>query len=202
VTVLDRLLRFQVVSLTPPDSASSELLHRELPWFGPVSDALLTPPPGGLFGSPASAAIVLSSPGQLHLYDEPSISEALTPGASEDAHPPLPQPLPLLEQQTPITVSETVTGTAAATGLCTLLQLPRDAAGGRLPSGGKWPVEGGAFGSPPPQEEELFTVIVTGHESGKVVLWDACSPMLRKVCTVLGKGKVRMTGRFDFEKRG
>jgi hypothetical protein len=61
-------------------------------------------------------------------------------------------------------------------------------------------VEGGAFGSPPPEEEELCTVIVTGHECGKVVLWDACTPVLRKVCTVLGKGKVRKTGRFHLKK--
>lgn len=177
--------------MTPP-SDGSDLLHRDLPWFGPVSDALLTPPPGGLFGSPASAAVVLSSPGQIHLYDEPSISDALTPGVSEDAPPPLPQPLPLFDQLTPITVSETVTGTAASIGLCTVLQMPRDDTGAQLPSGGKWPVEGGAVGSPPPQDDELFTIIVAGYECGRVVFWDACTPVLKKLCVLAGRDKVRI----------
>eukprot|EP00897_Mesotaenium_endlicherianum_P011068 jgi/Mesen1/9990/ME000072S09410 len=175
-----------VVSLSDSEAALGSVSR--LPWFGPVGDVLLLPDASD--GSRSAAVVVLTVPGQLHVYDEKSVADCLLLLPSEGhTHPQL-QPV-LFDtalSESMVTATQLLVAPPDTPAMDLLLaQLPMKlGATGRFPSvlqsGRKWPISGGIAG-PSLQGNSSKSVYLSGHSNGVVQVWDMSLPTLALVAT-------------------
>eukprot|EP00850_Spirogloea_muscicola_P009717 SM000055S18251 [mRNA] locus=s55:333824:341098:+ [translate_table: standard] len=163
-----------------------ETSRTHIPWLGPVADVILLPNAASDLAVPAAAVVVLTTPGQVHLYDEKNIVATLRSSAGHG--PPLSiQPVPL---QPPVSESYITTAEAFVSSnelqpiLGKLVKLPREDSWhpAKLPAGARWPILGGL-----PSSFDVVhqpAVYMTGHRDGRLQIWDVSSPLLSLITTV------------------
>eukprot|EP00850_Spirogloea_muscicola_P016806 SM000139S00123 [mRNA] locus=s139:219620:229335:- [translate_table: standard] len=163
-----------------------ETSRTHIPWLGPVADIILLPNAASDLAVPAAAVVVLTTPGQVHLYDEKNIVATLRSSAGQG--PPLSiEPVPL---QPPVSDSYITTAKAFVFSnelqpiLGKLVKLPREDNWhpAKLPAGTRWPILGGLPSSSNVVHQPA--VYMTGHRDGRLQLWDVSSPLLSLVTTV------------------
>ncbi|GJP72491.1 hypothetical protein CLOP_g3221 [Closterium sp. NIES-67] len=173
-----------VVQLGGLEEGMREKAMVKLPWFGPVADVVVAP--STLGSMCASAILVLTFPGQVHLYDEPGMEEhlsarLLSPSPSSHAPAP-PEPVSFENPGSAVTTGRLMLAPWGMQASHVLSQLPR-VSETRCPSalshGTKWPVAGGSFGQQPEiSPEDGLCLYISGHRNGVTHISDLSTPLI------------------------
>eukprot|EP00850_Spirogloea_muscicola_P007795 SM000040S14807 [mRNA] locus=s40:480660:490525:+ [translate_table: standard] len=163
-----------------------ETPRTHIPWLGPVADVILLPNAASDLAVPAAAVVVLTTPGQVHLYDEKNIVATLRSSVGQ-GRPLSIQPVPL---QPPVSESYITTAKAFVSSnelqpiLGKLVKLPREDNWhpAKLPAGTRWPILGGLPSSSNVVHQPAL--YMTGHRDGRLQIWDVSSPLLSLINTV------------------
>ncbi|KAI5071424.1 hypothetical protein GOP47_0013675 [Adiantum capillus-veneris] len=169
-------------------SGAPNVRYVDIPLEGLFEDMILLPGPGATFSEQAAALLVLTSHGQLHAYDEASITKCLELN-EKSSTPFLPEPVPINPFTTESSITVTILAELPKDGKAAdiLSQLPRQFRGNLpsvLPGGSKWPVTGGALNKCSEQGWKISAVLVTGHADGSVNVWDASTSVFRQLCNL------------------
>lgn len=169
-------------------SDKQNLCHVDIPLEGLFEDMILLPGAGATFVDQASALLVLTSQGNLHAYDEASITKCLEDMEERSSYS-LPESVPVNPFITEpsitfVKLAELVEDEKAAD---VLSQLPRHFRGNLpsvLPGGTKWPVTGGILSKHVGEKSKVKAVLITGHIDGSVNVWDASTSVLLQICNL------------------
>lgn len=183
------------------ESASGQLdthkvCHVDLPLDGPFDDMILLPRPGGTLSDPASALLILTSPGQLHAYDEVNLMKCFL-DMKEESVSSLPEPVLLKPFLTDpmITVAKLVLLPEDGKITNEFSKLPRSFKSNvplSLPGGTKWPVSGGFINKSVVEGSKVRMVFITGHADGSVNVWDASFALLSQLCNLPGRVQLEL----------
>lgn len=180
----------RVCSLDKANGQSDDqnLYHVDIPLEGLFEDLILLLGAGATSADQASALLVLTSQGNLHAYDEASITKCFEEIKERSSYS-LPEPVPV----NPFTSEPSITCAKVAELVedekvaAVLAQLPRHLRGNLpsvLPGGTKWPVTGGNLNKSPEEKTKVEAVLITGHTDGSVNVRDASTSALFQLCNL------------------
>lgn len=159
---------------------------------GSFADMILLPSAGSASDGKYAALLVLTNPGQLHAYDEVSISEVSHSSEEERCSIP-PQSVavqapfaePCVTKAALVLIPKNVETCKILSQLQRTMQITGPS---NLPLGAKWPVTGGIHGpSSFEKSKNVEMIYITGHENGSVRVWDASVPFLCLLCSIENK---------------
>jgi syntaxin-binding protein 5 len=183
---------FQILSLE--GESSDELKPLELSLHGPFADMVLLPSAGGDLSTPAAALLVLTSPGLLHIYDGAGIDSFFNAATEDGCSPSSLQPVPWQSPTTAEVVAVkliTVSRLAAAANVLIQLTQNHKVLPYALPAGTRWPITGGVASrvTSSGDQGKKMNILLTGHKTGIIQVWDASSPTIQHICTVEAQNK-------------
>ncbi|CAM6044887.1 unnamed protein product [Sphagnum compactum] len=169
--------------------SSDELKPLELSLHGPFADMVLLPSAGGDLNTPAAALLVLTSPGLLHIYDGAGIDSCFNAATEDGCSPSSLQPVPWQSPTTAEVVAVKlimVSRLAAAANVLIQLTQNHKVLPYALPAGTRWPITGGMASrvTSSGDQGEKMNILLTGHKTGIIQVWDASSPTIQHICTV------------------
>ncbi|CAM6070501.1 unnamed protein product [Sphagnum tenellum] len=174
--------------------SSDELKPLELSLHGPFADMVLLPSAGGDLNTPAAALLVLTSPGLLHIYDGAGIDSFFNAATEDGCSPSSLQPVPWQSPTTAEVVAVkliTVSRLAAAANVLIQLTQNHKVLPYALPAGTRWPITGGVASrvTSSGDQGKKMNILLTGHKTGIIQVWDASSPTIQHICTVEAQNK-------------
>ncbi|CAK9192647.1 unnamed protein product [Sphagnum jensenii] len=174
--------------------SSDELKPLELSLHGPFADMVLLPSAGGDLSTPAAALLVLTSPGLLHIYDGAGIDSFFNAATEDGCSPSSLQPVPWQSPTTAEVVAVkliTVSRLAAAANVLIQLTQNHKVLPYALPAGTRWPITGGVASrvTSSGDQGKKMNILLTGHKTGIIQVWDASSPTIQHICTVEAQNK-------------
>ncbi|KAK3212319.1 hypothetical protein Dsin_017025 [Dipteronia sinensis] len=156
----------------------------DLTLTGSFADMILLPSAGATGGTYKAGIFVLSSPGQLHLYDDASLSTLLSqqekkPTVCAVEYPGL---IPIADPVMTVAKFSVLPAGAKSSKVIKLSSLPTVA------GGTKWPLTGGVPSqSSVTKDHTLDKVYVAGYQDGSVRIWDATYPALTLISALEGE---------------
>ncbi|CAK9858240.1 unnamed protein product [Sphagnum jensenii] len=183
-----------LMMLSLEGESSNELKPLELSLHGPFADMVLLPSAGGDLNTPAAALLVLTSPGLLHIYDGAGIDSFFNAATEDGCSPSSLQPVPWQSPTTAEVVAVkliTVSRLAAAANVLIQLTQNHKVLPYALPAGTRWPITGGVASrvTSSGDQGKKMNILLTGHKTGIIQVWDASSPTIQHICTVEAQNK-------------
>lgn len=162
---------------------------------GSFADMILLPKTG-----PTDALFVLTNPGQLHFYDDTTLSMVISQQERKPSVFPVEIPMVIPTADPNLTVSKLSLLNPGEKSSKALLQL---ASAGKLGSapflGGntKWPLTGGVPSQLSAEDRGVERVYIGGYQDGSVRIWDATLPVLSLICILEGEVQgTKVTGSY------
>ncbi|KAL5740380.1 hypothetical protein ACOSQ2_029560 [Xanthoceras sorbifolium] len=158
----------------------------DLTLTGSFADMILLPSAGATGGIHKTGIFVLSSPGQLHLYDDASLSAVLSQQEKKPSVCAVEYPgvIPIADPVMTVAKFSVLPARAKSSkaSVMKLSSLPTVA------SGTKWPLTGGVPSqSSVTKNHTVDRVYVAGYQDGSVRIWDATYPALTLICVLEGE---------------
>ncbi|XP_030540367.1 uncharacterized protein LOC115748104 isoform X2 [Rhodamnia argentea] len=150
---------------------------------GSYADMVLLPTSSPIGGVYASSLIVLTNPGQLHVYDEGCLSALTSQQDTKATVSPLPYPMviPTVEPQMTVSHLGFVHADGAFSGAFSkMVAAAKHHLKNNLPTGHtEWPLTGGVPSQLRLSEvNQVERIYVAGYRDGSVRMWDATCPTL------------------------
>ncbi|KAK2656543.1 hypothetical protein Ddye_009595 [Dipteronia dyeriana] len=163
----------------------------DLTLTGSFADMILLPSAGATGGTYKAGIFVLSSPGQLHLYDDASLSTLLSqqekkPTVCAVEYPGL---IPMADPvMTVAKFSVLPAGAKSSKGLSETVSVIKLSSLPTVAGDTKWPLTGGVPSqSSVTKDHTVDKVYVAGYQDGSVRIWDATYPALTLISALEGE---------------
>ncbi|XP_057947771.1 uncharacterized protein LOC131143469 [Malania oleifera] len=174
-------------------SSGSEILRCvgrvNLTLAGSFADMILLQGVGATGSSHNVALFLLTNPGQLHFYDDASLSALM----SQQERKPISAvefPLVIPTADPCMTVTKLSLLPADGNSSKALSQMVSVVKLGTKPDtagGMEWPLTGGVCTRPVAESNRIERVFLAGYQDGSVLIWDATFPVLLPICVLKGK---------------
>ncbi|KAK9283990.1 hypothetical protein L1049_012248 [Liquidambar formosana] len=157
--------------------------HADLTLNGSFADTSLLPNAGAIEISDTSSLFVLTSPGQLHVYDDACLSTLMSQQEKKASVPAMQYPMVIPTVEPCMTVGKLAlvyTDEKFSRALSEIVSTAKVQVAHTLTTrGAEWPLTGGV---PSPlsyaEENGVERVFVAGYQDGSVRIWDATYPAL------------------------
>lgn len=158
---------------------------------GSFADMILLPSSGPTEGNPKAAVSVLANPGQLHLFDDASLSALPSRQKHKASVLTMGFPMVVPTVDPPITVAKFITLPSGGNSSKMFSEIASATKRGSTPFQGgsaNWPLTGGVPSHLSFTEHTgVERVYIAGYLDGSVRLWDATYPALSLICIVEGE---------------
>lgn len=158
---------------------------------GSFADMILLPSSGPTEGNPKAAVSVLANPGQLHLFDDASLSALPSRQKHKASVLTMGFPMVVPTVDPPITVAKFITLPSGGNSSKMFSEIASATKHGSTPFQGgsaNWPLTGGVPSHLSFTEHTgVERVYIAGYLDGSVRLWDATYPALSLICIVEGE---------------
>lgn len=158
---------------------------------GSFADMILLPSSGPTEGNPKAAVSVLANPGQLHLFDDASLSALPSRQKHKASVLTMGFPMVVPTVDPPITVAKFITLPSGGNSSKMFSEIATATKHGSTPFQGgsaNWPLTGGVPSHLSFTEHTgVERVYIAGYLDGSVRLWDATYPALSLICIVEGE---------------
>ncbi|XP_024026433.1 uncharacterized protein LOC21399448 isoform X3 [Morus notabilis] len=149
---------------------------------GSFADMILLPSAGAIGSQKKADVFVLTSPGQLHFYDDASLSSSLSQQDRKPSFSAVEFPAMIPMNDPTITVAKLFTLRTGEDSLNTLSELTSNLKPGSITtpaSGVKWPLTGGVPSQlSTTKDKRIERLYLAGYSDGSVRIWDATLPVL------------------------
>ncbi|XP_022745691.1 uncharacterized protein LOC111295998 isoform X5 [Durio zibethinus] len=167
----------------------------DLTLTGSFADMILLPTAGAAGGNHKADLFVLTSPGQLHLYDDSILSTLLSDQERKQFACPVEFPMLIPTADPSIAVAKFSVLPTGGNSSKVLSEFAPMMKLGTTPTPGggiKWPLTGGVpTHLSVTKDNSIDKVYIAGYQDGSVRIWDASYPVLSLICFL--KGEVQGT---------
>ncbi|BBH06284.1 transducin family protein / WD-40 repeat family protein [Prunus dulcis] len=181
----------------------------DLTLTGSFADMILLPSSGTTGGNHKADVFVLTNPGQLHFYDEASLSALVSQKERNLSISGLEFPVVIPTTNPTMTVAKLIRVPTGENLLKALSEISSVVNRGSIPNpsaGTKWPLTGGVPGQLSISKNNgIERVYLAGYSDGSVRIWNATYPLLSFICLVQGEvqgikvaGSSAPVSRLDF----
>ncbi|XP_034693950.1 lethal(2) giant larvae protein homolog 1-like isoform X2 [Vitis riparia] len=163
----------------------------ELTLVGSFADMILLPTAGATGINQNASLFVLTNPGQLHFYDDASLSALISQQERKSSLSAVEFPAAVPTSDPHMTVAKLSflhTGGNSSKALSEIASVMKHVSTPTLTGRAKWPLTGGVPSQLSFAEgKRVERVYVAGYQDGSVRIWDATYPVLSLICVLEGE---------------
>ncbi|KAL6336520.1 hypothetical protein AAG906_022461 [Vitis piasezkii] len=163
----------------------------ELTLVGSFADMILLPTAGATGINQNASLFVLTNPGQLHFYDDASLSALISQQERKSSLSAVEFPAAVPTSDPYMTVAKLSflhTGGNSSKALSEIASVMKHVSTPTLTGRAKWPLTGGVPSQLSFAEgKRVERVYVAGYQDGSVRIWDATYPVLSLICVLEGE---------------